>query len=106
MKGKGWDAFHELVKSRYGESDTFYKVSEITTPFLQLIRGARDCLEHGLKGAKTSDFEPQPDGAITPPSIEINFRKSAHDRCAISSFMEETMKTLLLISSLISLHIH
>jgi hypothetical protein len=96
MKGKGWDAFHELVKSRYGESDTFYKVSEITTPFLQLIRNARDCLEHvNLEGVKTSDFEPQPDGTIAPPSIEINFRKSAHDRCTISSFMEETTKTLL-----------
>lgn len=31
MKGKAWDTFHELVKSRYGE-DTFYKVSEITRP--------------------------------------------------------------------------
>jgi len=25
------------VKSRYGEGDVFYKVSELTTPFLQLV---------------------------------------------------------------------
>jgi hypothetical protein len=96
MKGEGWDAFHELVKSRYGENDTFFKVSELATPFLQLVRNARDCLEHAnLKGVKTTDFEPQPDGTIAPPSIEIDFRKSTHDRCPISWFMEETTKALL-----------
>jgi hypothetical protein len=105
MKGEGWDAFHELVKSRYGDSDTFYKVSELTTPLLQLVRNARDCLEHGnLKGVKTSDFEPQPDGTIAPPSIEIDFRKSGHDRCPISWFMEETTKALLDSFEMIVVH--
>jgi hypothetical protein len=105
MKGEGWDSFHELVKSRYGESDTFYKVSELTTPLLQLVRNARDCLEHGnLKGVKTSDFEPQLDGTIAPPSIEIDFRKSVHDRCPISWFMEETTKALLDSFEMIVVH--
>jgi hypothetical protein len=105
MKGEDWDAFHELVKSRYGESDTFYKVSELTTPFLQLVRNARDCLEHAhLKGVKTSDFEPQPDGTIAPPWIEIDFRKTAHDRCPISWFMEETTKALVDSFEMIVVH--
>jgi hypothetical protein len=96
MKGEGWDALRELVKSRYGENDPFYKVSELTTPFLQLVRNARDCLERGnLKGAQAIDFELQPDGTIAPPSIEIDFRKSTLDRCPISRFMEETTNTLL-----------
>jgi hypothetical protein len=105
MKGKGWDAFHELLKSRYGESDTFFKVSELTTPLLQLVRNARDCLEHGnLEGVKTSDFAPQSDGTIAPPSIEVAFRKSAHDRCPISWFMEETTKALLDSFEMIVVH--
>jgi hypothetical protein len=105
MKGKDWDAFHRLGKSRFGESDPFCKVLELTTPFLRLIHDARDCLEHGnLKGVKTSDFELQPDGAIAIPSIEINFRKSAHARRAISSFMEETMKALLDSFEMIIVH--
>jgi len=96
LKGEGWDALCELVKARYGENDPFYRVLQLTTPFLQLVRNARDCLEHGnLKGAQAIDFELQPDGTIAPPSIEIDFRKSALDRCPISRFMEETTKTLL-----------
>lgn len=104
MKGKNWQDFHRLVKSRYGESDVFYKVSELTTPVLQLIRNTRDCLEHNLKGVKTSDFEPQPDGTIALPSIEIDFRKSTHDRCPISWFMEQSTKTLLDSFEMIVVH--
>jgi hypothetical protein len=75
---KNWEDFHGLVKSRFGESDPFYKVAEITTPFLRLIRDARDCFEHAnLEAVETRDFELQPDGTVADPSIEINFRKSA-----------------------------
>ena len=105
LKGKGWDAFHDLVKDRYGEIDNFFRVSELTTPLLQLVRNTRDCLEHGnLKGVKTSDFEPQADGTIAPPTIEIDFRKSTHDRCPISWFMQETMKALLDSFEMIVVH--
>ena len=53
---------------------------------------------------ETRDFEPKPDGMIALPSIEINFRGSAHNRCAISSFMEETTKTLLDSFEMIIVH--
>jgi hypothetical protein len=93
-KGKGWEAFHELVVGRYGEDDVFAKVTAQTTPVLMLVRNARDCLEHSLKGVKTADFEPQADGGIAVPSIEIDFRKSKQDRCSISCFMEQTLWSL------------
>jgi hypothetical protein len=48
-----------------------------------------------LEAVKTSDFEPQPDGTIAPPSIEIDFRKSIHERCPLSWLMEETTRALL-----------
>jgi hypothetical protein len=102
---KNWEDFHGLVKSRFGESDPFYKVAEITTPFLRLIRDARDCFEHAnLEAVETRDFELQPDGTVADPSIEINFRKSAQDRCPISSFMEKTTKELLDCFEMIIVH--
>jgi hypothetical protein len=105
MKGKGWDAFHELVKTRYGADDVFAKVMELTTPLLRLIRNARDCLEHGnLEGVQTADFEAQADGTIAVPSIEIDFRKSSHDRCPISWFMEQTTQALLDSFEMIVVH--
>jgi hypothetical protein len=105
MKGKGWQALNKLLKTRYGGSDPFYKVAEIATPVLQLIRNARDCLEHSnLKGVTTSDFEPQPNGTIAPPSIEIDFRNTRHDRCPISVFMEEVTKALMDSFEMIVVH--
>jgi hypothetical protein len=68
MKGNGWEDFHKMVKSQYGENDPFYKVTELTIPVLLLIRNARNCLDHhNLPGVKTSDFELLPDGTIAPP---------------------------------------
>jgi hypothetical protein len=105
MSGKGWDAFYELLKRGYGADDVFAKVAELTTPVLRLIRNARDCLEHGnLDGVKTADFEPQADGTIAVPSIEINFRKSSHDRCPISWLMEQTTKALVDSFEMIVVH--
>jgi hypothetical protein len=106
MNKKMWDAFHTLVKSRFGESDQFYKVVEQTTRFLRLIRNARDCLEHAnLKGVETRDFEPQLNGAIAVPSIEINFRGSIYHRRAISSLMEETTNKLMVTFEMIIVHL-
>jgi hypothetical protein len=96
MRKKSWDEFHNMVTSLYGEDDPFHKVLGMTAPFLQLIRNARDCLEHGnLNGVETSDFAPQSDGSIALPSIEVDFRKSTHAPCPISWFMEQTTKALL-----------
>src|SRR5580658_2934929 len=40
LKGKAWSDFHELVKSWHGETDNFFKVLELTTPLLLLVRNA------------------------------------------------------------------
>lgn len=88
-KGKDWVYFQDMVKGQYGEIDNFYRLMELTAPLLILIRNTRDCLGHtNLKGVKTHDFMLQSDGTISPPTIEIDFRKSSQERCSISSFME------------------
>jgi hypothetical protein len=104
LKGNGWEAFHEFVGVTYGEDDAFAKMTELTTPVLRLVRDTRDCLEHSLKGVTTADFEPQADGKIAVPSIEIDFRKSQHDRCPISWFMEQITHTLLDAFEMIVVH--
>jgi hypothetical protein len=106
MKKQNWSNFQELVKARYGEADNFYKVLELTVPFLQMIRNARDCLEHrNAIGATTYDFTLQADGQIGMPSIEIDFRGSVVERCSISEFMARATKTLLESFEMITLHI-
>jgi hypothetical protein len=105
MHGKDWEAFGELVKVPYGENDPFSKVLQRAAPFLRMVRDTRDCLDHGnLKGVKTLDFEPQPDGTIMLASIEIDFRKSNHKRCEASRFMEEVARGLLDCFEMIVVH--
>jgi hypothetical protein len=105
MKKQNWSNFQELVKARYGEADNFYKVLEMTVPFLHMIRNARDCLEHrNVIGATTYDFTLQADGQIGMPSIEIDFRGSVVERCSISEFMAGATKTLLETFEMITLH--
>jgi hypothetical protein len=104
QKGKNWDDFHELVTSQYGSDDNFSKVTGLTVPFLRLVRDARDCLEHHNKGVTTEDFHLQADGLVSPPTIEIDFRKSRHERCPVAWFMEETTKALLNAFEMIVVH--
>jgi hypothetical protein len=103
-KGMNWDEFSELVKAHHGDDDNFYKVLALTTPLLKLVRNARDCLEHHNKGVTILDFQLEPDGTLAPPTIEIDFRKTSHERCPVSWFMEETAKALLNAFEMIVVH--
>jgi hypothetical protein len=106
MKNKGWEQFHDLVNSRYGKDDNFFKVSEITTPTLLLVRNARNCLEHAAiaAGVTTADFKPQPDGTIASPSIAVDFRGSYQDLCPVSRFMSQVTTTLIDAFEMITVH--
>ncbi|KGU76778.1 hypothetical protein [Burkholderia pseudomallei] len=93
--GKNWDNLQAMAKGRYGDSDPFCQVLNIAVPMLKLMRNTRDCLEHHLPDVVVRDFEPEPDGGIAVPTIEVNFRGSSLKRCRISSFMSQVEKHLL-----------
>jgi len=92
---KNWDDFQALAKRLYGDSDPFCEVLDIAVPVLKLVRNTRDCLEHHRPEVTTRDFEPEPDGRIAPPTIELDFRGSTLPRCRISSFMAQVENHLL-----------
>ena len=100
-----WDDFEEIVNACYGEDDNFTTLVKHTKPLLQLVRNTRDCLEHRNDGVTAMDFALEPDGTIAPPTIAVNFRQSLHKRCAISSFMEEVEKALLISFEMILVHL-
>lgn len=92
---KNWDDFQALAKRLYGDSDPFCEVLNITVPMLKLVRNTRDCLEHQRPEVTTRDFEPEPDGRIAPPTIELDFRGSTLPRCRVSYFMAQVETQLL-----------
>ena len=92
---KNWDDFQALAVRLYGASDPLCQLLTIAVPVLKLVRNTRDCLEHHRPEVTTRDFEPEPDGRIAPPTIELDFRGSLLPRCRISSFMEQVKTHLL-----------
>lgn len=104
QKGKNWDDLQAMAKDRYGDSDPFCEVLNIAVPVLKLVRNTRDCLEHHLPGVVVRDFEPGPDGRITVPTIEVNFRGSSLERTHISDFMSQVAKHLLDAFEMLAAH--
>jgi hypothetical protein len=103
---KNWTDLRNHVAAAYGENDNFSKIVELQAPFLVLLRNSRDCLDHhNLQGVKTGDFQLMADGTLSPPTIEIDFRKTKHERCPVSWFMDESTKTLALAFEMIVVHL-
>jgi hypothetical protein len=100
-----WDDFEEIARVSYGEGDNFTKVVKLTKPLLQLVRNARDCLEHRNTGVTTTDFALEQDGTLAPPTIAVDFRQTTQERCPISWFMDEIEKALLNSFEMIIVHL-
>lgn len=94
IKQMDWDDFRSAVTAQFGAADNFTKVADLTVPLLLLVRNARNSLEHHNQGVTITDFHLQADGSVVPPSIEIDYRGSKHDKCPVGWFMTETAKAL------------
>jgi hypothetical protein len=70
---------------------------------LRWVREA-ETSERSTGGVKTSDFAPQADGTVAPPTIEVAFRKSALPRCPISSFVHEVTRAMQVYFEMIVVH--
>lgn len=104
QKGKNWDDLQTMAKRCYGDSDPFCEALNIAVPVLKLVRNTRDCVEHDLPGVVVRDFEPESDGSIVVPTIEVNFRGSSLERTRISAFMSQVVKLLLDTFEMLAVH--
>lgn len=102
---KGWPDFLELSERLYGTEDHLTKLLAQVVPILVLLRDARNCLDHHLKGVTIQDFAVLPDGGIHLPSIEIDFKTSKHPRICAATFMHEITEWLLVGFEQITVHI-
>lgn len=99
------------LKTKYNPDDDFVKFLEEILPFMKMVRNVRDCLDHrNAKGTNVLNFKMNPDGTITPPTIEINFRGTKLEAISLSCFMCNTTKNMLdiienLIAFLCSKHV-
>jgi hypothetical protein len=89
-----WDSLSEIILARYGKDDQFSKLIAEVTPNLKMVLNLRDALEHQNKAVIVRDFTMEPDGTISPPTIELNFRKTVLARTSIESLMDGLITAL------------
>lgn len=90
--------FAEFLKVTYGKDDYFSKFVDQITPFFELVRAFRNCLDHRLKEVTVRDFEidvnGQPGFTVISPTIEINYRGSKIERTSLSEVLPLTLQSL------------
>lgn len=81
------------LETKYDINDDFVKFLKDVLPFMKMVRNMRDCLEHrNVKDAQVLNFRMNPNGTISSPTIEINFRDTTLEPTSLSFFMPNTTK--------------
>lgn len=104
MKAKGWGDFLELIGKQYGEEDQMTKFVAGIVPIFQILRDARNCLDHHLNGVTLSEFALEKDGSIMVPTIEINHKTSKEPRQSLVQFMHVSTELMLRAFEQITVH--
>jgi hypothetical protein len=94
---EGFESVAKLAAQEYGEDDSFTKFAKDVAPRLKLIRNVRNCIEHPqppIQVAIFNDFNLDADGKISPPMIEVIYRKERYSPVPISWFMGEAIDGL------------
>lgn len=100
-----YSQFLAFIEEKYGKDDGFSKFLQEAIPFLEIIRNARNCLDHRRTEAIIRDFEIQADGNILTPTIEMEYRSSSVPRMSLHEFLTTCNANMLLISEMMIVHI-
>ncbi|PTR02198.1 hypothetical protein C8R30_10694 [Nitrosomonas nitrosa] len=102
--GKGhWEGLKKEVEAESPQIDNFGEVLANILPFLQLVRNARNCVEHPRTEQKiiTTDFDINPDNQLLPPLIEIIHPKTPQPQMPVVNLMSQIISTIVDIVELI-----
>jgi len=97
---KGWpEAFAKFIEDHDEREDDFLKFLREITPFMHVIRNARNCVEHPQKNQllKTEDFSINAKQELTPPMMEIVHPKTPQEPVPILAFMGSVSDSVVLV---------
>lgn len=97
--------FYEIIKTKYGEKDSFTELLYSILDFMKLIRNLRNALDHQLKGVEVYDFELAPNSDVLAPSIELDFKGSKLERQSLSEFLKVLIPNYMHICELTIVHL-
>ena len=98
----GWEGLKTKIDGEPQDIDNFSQFLDGTVPFLQLIRNARNCVEHPRPEQRlvTVDFSVDAGNVLLPPSVEIIHPRTPLSKVLVNSFFTETLQNLVRVVEL------
>lgn len=98
----GWESLKAKVDGGPKDIDNFSKFLADVLPFLQLIRNARNCVEHPRPQQRLSvtDFALDPKNVLLPPMIEVIHPKTPLQKAPVGAFFSQALQNLVSIVEL------
>ena len=98
----GWESLKTKIDGEPKDIDNFPQFLAEVLPFLQLIRNARNCVEHPRPEQRLSvtDFALDPNNALLPPMIEVIHPKTPLEKVPVGAFFSQALQNLVRIVEL------
>ena len=98
----GWVGLKTKIDGESKDIDNFPQFLDETVPFLQLIRNARNCVEHPRPEQRlvTVDFSVDARNVLLPPTVEIIHPRTPLPRVSVNAFVTQTFKNLVRVVEL------
>lgn len=92
----GWESLKKKIDGGPPDIDNFPQFLAEEVPFLQLIRNARNCVEHPRPEQRLSvvDFSLDPMNVVLPPMVEIIHPKTPLNRVLVGTFFPQTLQRI------------
>lgn len=93
----GWESLKNRIDGDPQDIDNFPQFLAEVIPFLQLIRNARNCVEHPRTEQKlvVKDFSVNSNNVLHPPMIEIIHPRTPQKEMSVGVFFKQTLQNLI-----------
>ena len=97
-----WEGLKTKIGGESQDIDNFPQFLDETVPFLQLIRNARNCVEHPKPEQRlvAVDFSVDARNVLLPPTVEIIYASTPLPRVSVNAFFTQTFKNLVRVVEL------
>ena len=97
-----WEGLKTKIDGESKDIDNFPQFLDEAVPFLQLVRNARNCVEHPKPEQRlvTVDFSVDARNVLLPPTVEIVDPSTPLPRVSVNAFFTQTFKDLVRVVEL------
>jgi len=98
----GWESLKTKIDSQPQSIDNFPQFLANVLPFLQLIRNARNCVEHPRPEQRliATDFSLDSRNVLLPPMLDIIHPRMPQNKVPVGVFFKQTLQTLVAVVEL------